>query len=171
MHAVKQPASRPLECRTGSECFIPAQHRRRLHHAFCRANGNRNGSSGSSSSSNSSSESSSIKTKPTPTKQSIIDTQSPTTTTATATATNEWAGPAEPAYMANLLVRCPDSKGVVASLAQLLYGMNCTFVHFFVFRSPHPSLFSHCPLTSPTHKSTQNKSNRQYHYIRPILRP
>ena len=30
--------------------------------------------------------------------------------------------------MANLLVRCPDAKGVVASLAQLLYGMNCNII-------------------------------------------
>lgn len=38
------------------------------------------------------------------------------------------SGPCEPAYMANLLVRCPDAKGVVASLAQLLYGMNCNII-------------------------------------------
>ncbi|KAH7624242.1 hypothetical protein Ndes2526B_g01505 [Nannochloris sp. 'desiccata'] len=31
-------------------------------------------------------------------------------------------------YVANLLVRCPDAKGVVASLSQLLYGMNCNIV-------------------------------------------
>lgn len=31
-------------------------------------------------------------------------------------------------YIANLLVRCPDAKGVVASLSQLLYGMNCNIV-------------------------------------------
>jgi formyltetrahydrofolate deformylase len=31
-------------------------------------------------------------------------------------------------YVANLLVRCPDAKGVVASLSQLLYGMNCNVV-------------------------------------------
>jgi formyltetrahydrofolate deformylase len=30
--------------------------------------------------------------------------------------------------MANLLVRCPDAKGVVASLSQLLYGYNCNIV-------------------------------------------
>ena len=49
----------------------------------------------------------------------------PSVTPSTAKPTN---GVSQPEYMATILVRCPDAKGVVASLAQLLYGMNCNIV-------------------------------------------
>ena len=35
---------------------------------------------------------------------------------------------AGPDYTATLLVKCPDQKGVVASLAQLLYGLGCNII-------------------------------------------
>jgi len=58
-----------------------------------------------------------------------IDTKPAETTASLEVATlKEESIPKSSIYAANLLVRCPDAKGVVASLSQLLYGMNCNII-------------------------------------------
>ena len=55
---------------------------------------------------------------------------------APAAAPNQAADVVESEHVANLLVKCVDAKGVVASLAQLLYGMSCNVRPAFVVMAP-----------------------------------
>ena len=43
--------------------------------------------------------------------------------------------------MATLLVKCPDQKGVVASLAQLLYGFGCNIISSDQFSDLEADMF------------------------------
>ncbi len=51
------------------------------------------------------------------------------------------AGLAPVPKLATLLVKCPDQKGVVASLAQLLYGFGCNIVSSDQFSDVDDNMF------------------------------
>ena len=63
--------------------------------------------------------------------------------------------------LASLLIQCPDQKGVVAALAQLLYGFGCnilesdqytdqtTGTYFQRWALHKPMLFCTCPIMLP----------------------
>ena len=50
--------------------------------------------------------------------------------------------------LATLMVQCVDQKGVIAALAQLLYGLGCNIVASDQYVDPEVRLTVHCRLSA-----------------------
>jgi formyltetrahydrofolate deformylase len=74
----------------------------------------------------------------------VADAAPPPTQSTNQASTAQQAAAAQPppvAYIGTLLVQCPDQKGVIASLAQLLFGFGCNIVESDQFTDVDATMF------------------------------